>query len=115
MNAIRKQTIMKHMGAYRDNSDSEAIRKTIDELVKSSAECKLIFHLTDGQFCSRTQDVRTQIARAESLGIQVVILTLDIEADFAYNYVPKYLADQINDENVGRVLAKHLQRMLAAA
>lgn len=115
MDAVRKQHIMDHMGAYRDNSDAEALKTTIDELAKSEAECKLIFHLTDGQFCSRVDMVRKEIARAASLGIQVVILTLDLEPDFAYAFVPQHMADEINEENVGKVLAKHLQRMLAAA
>ena len=73
-----KHHVMERMGAYSSNSDAKALRVTIDELSKAEAESKMIFHLTDGEFCSKVEEVRKQLARAASLGIQVVILTLDI-------------------------------------
>jgi hypothetical protein len=115
IDAVVKDRVMNAMGAFGDNADHLALKTMIDLLGASYADRKIIFHLTDGQFCSKVDEVHKEIARAQAVGVDVVILTLALSPDFAHQFVPKHMASEITDENLGSVLARHLSQMLWAA
>ena len=107
-----RQRVMDHMVARGDNDDVGALKAMADELRSSAAHAKLIFHLTDGQFCSEAGEVKRTVRELSAANIELVVLTLGLKADFARKFVPIAMADEVCDATVARVLARHLDRML---
>lgn len=112
---VVKQRVMDTIRPQGDNADAEAIREMMAALLKAPGQRKLIFHLTDGQFCSSAIAMERAVSDLRSKNIGYVVLTLGMGAHFAQRYVPEDCAEEITDETVGRILAKHLTRMLKAA
>jgi hypothetical protein len=100
------------------NDDAAGLRAAIDQLASAPTPHRFLIHLTDGRFCSSAESIQDELSRARRLSIEVVILTLGIDADFARAFVPEYLAERVDEDTLIPVLTRHLKRMtggLAAA
>jgi hypothetical protein len=107
----RKCFIMNQIGAFGGTDADHAYDEIAKKFAASTAEKKLLIHLTDGAFSSA---VHKQIKTLERAGVYVAILTVGIDAKWARQFVPEDQADEINDETIGTVLNRHFSRMIAA-
>ena len=114
LDAPVKHTVMSTIHPHGSNDDAKALHKALAELQTSHADRKIIFHLTDGQFCSSHTAMTKVINQIRNTGVQLIILTLDIDPVFAREFVANHLVDRVDDNLLDRVLSKHLRRVLAA-
>lgn len=107
-----RQKILRGIVARGENDDAGALTAAIDDLIRATNTTKMLFHLTDGEFCSGQSAIQYQLNRAKKHGITVVFLTLAIEPTSARRFVDAELADRVDPGTIGPVINKHLTRML---
>lgn len=109
----RMQAIMNDYADPRGGTTAGVgLKEAHRELKKSRAEKKLIIFITDGDFGDYGGHLKKHIEEMRKENIETVVLTVGLPADTAAASVGPENADQVTDENIGKVLGKHLKRMV---
>jgi uncharacterized protein with von Willebrand factor type A (vWA) domain len=115
MNATHKSKILDWFLNHRNSGGTDimpSLTELREDFNKSSAQKKLLIVLSDGEFGGNDDDVKTAINNLAKDGVETVVLTVGYPAQFAQQFVGEHRAEQITEATIGKVLGKHLKRMV---
>ncbi|TAM65361.1 MAG: VWA domain-containing protein [Microbacteriaceae bacterium] len=112
LTAATRQHIMDELRPRGWTTPAKAIERAADEMARAHGEQKLTLLLTDGDFQGTGTDVHTAINRLRAVNSDLAVFTLGCGPESARRFVPVHMADEVTDDSVGRVLARHLKRLL---
>jgi hypothetical protein len=110
----KKQYIMTDLTGNVDGGteNADAFIQIANQMKDLNVDRRLCIVLTDGQFTDHGTDEAIKYMKGK--GIEMVVLTLGVDARVAKRYVGDRFADKVTDDTVGPVLGHHLKRMVSS-